>query len=248
MNQFPNIIASVLLLTLISVLPACAQDEEAPAETATTEETTPMDDTNKTFYAMGVAMSQNLTQFDLSDEEMAELQKGLKDGAMGDADIDLQEYLPKIQALAQERAEAAAEREKTAAADVVKNAAAAEGAQQTDSGLVYREITEGTGESPEATDTVKVHYTGKLRDGKVFDSSVERDQPATFPLNRVIPCWTEGVQMMKVGGKAELTCPSDIAYGDRGAPPNIPGGAALIFEVELLEIMPAGGGAPSATQ
>ncbi len=93
----------------------------------------------------------------------------------------------------------------------------------------------GTGESPGATDTVSVHYHGTLRDGTVFDSSVDRGTPASFPLNRVVPCWTEGLQLMKVGGKSRLVCPSGIAYGDQGRP-GIPGGAALVFEVELLSI------------
>jgi len=115
-------------------------------------------------------------------------------------------------------------------------AAAEPGAQQTASGLVYREITAGSGASPKATDTVKVHYRGTLINGKEFDSSYARNQPAEFPLNGVIPCWTEGVQKMKVGGKSRLVCPSSIAYGDAGAPPDIPGGATLIFEIELVGI------------
>jgi FKBP-type peptidyl-prolyl cis-trans isomerase FkpA len=94
----------------------------------------------------------------------------------------------------------------------------------------------GTGASPKASDTVKVNYRGTLLNGTEFDSSYKRNQPATFPLANVIPCWTEGVQKMKVGGKAHLVCPSGIAYGDRGSPPTIPGGATLIFEIELLEI------------
>jgi FKBP-type peptidyl-prolyl cis-trans isomerase FkpA len=102
--------------------------------------------------------------------------------------------------------------------------------------MVVRTLTPGTGPNPVASDTVKVHYTGTLTDGTVFDSSVKRKEPATFPLNGVIKCWTEGVQKMKVGEKAKLTCPSDLAYGDNGRPPTIPGGATLIFEVELLEI------------
>lgn len=114
-------------------------------------------------------------------------------------------------------------------------AAAELGAQRTSSGLVYRVITAGTGASPKATDTVKVHYRGTLTNGKQFDSSYG-GPPAEFPLNRVIPCWTEGVQMMKVGGKSQLVCPSSIAYGDAGAPPDIPGGATLVFEIELLGI------------
>ena len=114
-------------------------------------------------------------------------------------------------------------------------AAAEPGAQRTSSGLVYRVITAGAGASPKATDTVKVHYRGTLTNGKQFDSSYG-GPPAEFPLNRVIPCWTEGVQMMKVGGKSQLVCPSTIAYGERGAPPDIPGGATLVFEIELLGI------------
>ena len=111
---------------------------------------------------------------------------------------------------------------------------------------LYFEIKPGTGESPKATDTVKVHYHGTLRDGTVFDSSVDRGEPATFPLNRVIACWTEGVQKMKVGGKSKLICPASIAYGDRGAPPKIMPGAALVFEVELLGIeAPKPAGPPS---
>ena len=95
---------------------------------------------------------------------------------------------------------------------------------------------EGTGAAPAATDTVKVHYRGTLIDGSEFDSSYKRDVPATFPLSGVIPCWTEGVQQIKVGGKATLYCPSDIAYGDQGHVPVIPPGATLIFQVELLGI------------
>lgn len=120
--------------------------------------------------------------------------------------------------------------------DYLEKAASEPGAKKTASGLIYRELKPGTGASPKATDTVKVHYRGTLTDGKEFDSSYVRNEPAEFPLNMVIPCWTEGVQMMKVGGKSHLVCPSNIAYGERGAPPDIPGGATLIFEIELLGI------------
>ena len=115
-------------------------------------------------------------------------------------------------------------------------AAKEKGTIKTDSGLVYIEIKDGSGEQPKATDKVKVHYHGTLTDGTVFDSSVERGQPATFGLNQVIPCWTEGLQKMKVGGKSKLVCPSTIAYGDHGMPPKIKPGAVLMFEIELLGI------------
>jgi len=114
-------------------------------------------------------------------------------------------------------------------------AAAQKGAVVSDSGLVYRSLKEGSGASPTATDTVKVHYRGTFPDGKEFDSSYSRGQPAEFPLDRVIKCWTEGVQKMKVGGKATLACPAAIAYGSRAVGP-IPPNATLLFEVELLGI------------
>jgi FKBP-type peptidyl-prolyl cis-trans isomerase FkpA len=117
-------------------------------------------------------------------------------------------------------------------------AAAEPGATKTASGLVYRELRAGTGASPKASDTVKVNYRGTLVDGTEFDSSYKRNEPISFPLSGVIPCWTEGVQKMKVGGKSQLVCPASIAYGERGSPPVIPGGATLIFEVELLGIGP----------
>lgn len=123
------------------------------------------------------------------------------------------------------------------AADAVTDAAAKEsGAVRTASGLVYRVIKEGSGASPSASDSVKVHYRGSFPDGREFDSSYKRNEPIDFPLSGVIPCWTEGVQKMKVGGKAKLTCPASIAYGARGAGGVIPPNATLLFEVELLAI------------
>lgn len=123
------------------------------------------------------------------------------------------------------------------AEDAALAAAAKEpGATQTASGLVYRALKDGTGASPKATDLVKVHYKGTFPDGREFDSSYKRNEPTEFPLNQVIPCWTEGVQRMKVGGKAKLTCPAAIAYGARGAGNVIPPNATLLFEVELLGI------------
>lgn len=106
----------------------------------------------------------------------------------------------------------------------------------TGSGLVYESLKDGNGETPKATDTVKVHYRGTFPDGKEFDSSYKRGEPTEFPLNRVIPCWTEGVQRMKPGGKAKLTCPPAIAYGARGAGGVIPPNATLNFEIELLSV------------
>ncbi len=120
--------------------------------------------------------------------------------------------------------------------DAASAAAREAGAVVTPSGLVYRSLREGKGAHPKAEETVKVHYHGTLPDGKEFDSSYSRGQPAQFPLNRVIKCWTEGVQRMQVGGKAKLTCPPAIAYGERGAGAAVPPNATLHFEVELLDI------------
>ena len=120
--------------------------------------------------------------------------------------------------------------------DVIAKAAAEKGAVKTESGMVYQSLTEGKGASPKATDTVQVHYKGTFPDGKEFDSSYKRGQPTEFPLNRVIKCWTEGVQRMKVGGKAKLTCPPSLAYGEKGAGGVIPPNATLQFEVELISI------------
>jgi FKBP-type peptidyl-prolyl cis-trans isomerase FkpA/FKBP-type peptidyl-prolyl cis-trans isomerase FklB len=151
--------------------------------------------------------------------------------------VEPQAYYPKIRELQTTRLAALATREKEAGKAFLDKAAAEKGASKLPSGMVIATIKEGTGPSPLASDTVKVHYHGTLTNGKVFDSSVQRNEPATFPLNGVIPCWTEGVQKIKVGGKAKLTCPAELAYGDRGAPPDIGPGATLVFEVELLDIV-----------
>lgn len=123
-----------------------------------------------------------------------------------------------------------------AQSDFAQEAAKEAGAKVTPSGLVFRSLQEGQGASPMATDKVKVHYRGTFPDGREFDSSYKRNKPIDFPLNAVIPCWTEGVQLMKVGGKAKLTCPPAIAYGARGAGGVIPPNATLQFEVELIAI------------
>src|SRR5665213_2088655 len=131
--------------------------------------------------------------------------------------------------------ESKAPAEQPSAQAFLDKAAAEPGAVKTPSGLVYHETQAGTGASPKATDTVKVHYRGTLMDGTEFDSSYKSNEPVEFPLNRVIPCWTEGVQRMKAGGKARLVCPANIAYGAEGRPPVIPGGATLIFEIALID-------------
>lgn len=198
----------------------------------------PKTEEQKTLYAIGLALSQNLATFNLSETELEMVKSGLSDGVLKrEGKVDLQTYGPKIQVLQQTRLTAMAEGEKKTGKLYIDKAAAEKGVTKTASGMLYSSIKSGTGAAPKATDTVKVHYQGTLTNGAIFDSSVQRGEPATFPLNQVIPCWTEGLQLMKVGGKGKLVCPSDIAYGDRGRPPKIPPGATLIFEVELLDIV-----------
>ena len=196
-------------------------------------------DEEKSIYALGLSIYKSLGQFELSPHELAIVQHAIADAAAGKPAEDINEWGPKIGALAQARSAHVAEQQKAASASYLAKAAAEPGAVRTASGLIYRELTAGTGESPKATDTVKVNYRGTFLDGTEFDSSYSRNEPAQFPLNHVIPCWTEGVQMMKTGGKAMLVCPSDLAYGDKGRP-SIPGGSTLVFEIELLEIVGAG--------
>jgi len=195
-------------------------------------------DEQKELYALGVAISQSLGDFALSESDLEIVKSGLSDGVLKrPLKVDMQTFKPKLQQLAQARASVVAEREKKAGAGFLAKAAAEPGAKKTPSGAIVTTLKEGKGPSPKASDTVKVHYQGTLVDGTVFDSSLQRGQPATFPLANVIKCWTEGVQEIKVGGKSRLVCPANIAYGDRGSPPSIRPGATLVFEVELLEIV-----------
>src|SRR5215831_6372727 len=193
-------------------------------------------DDQKTFYALGLILGRNVAPFKLTAEELAIVQAGLRD-AVTDAkpQVDLNTYGPKVNDLAQKRAAAQAEDEKKKGTEFLDGVAKQQGATKTPSGIVMRVIKPGEGDSPAATDVVKVHYEGKLPDGTIFDSSIQRGQPAEFPLNRVIPCWTEALQKMKKGEKAQIVCPAAVAYGDRGSPPLISPGATLSFEVELLD-------------
>jgi FKBP-type peptidyl-prolyl cis-trans isomerase FkpA len=199
-----------------------------------------MTDEDKTIYAIGLSIARSLSPLDLSANELELIKQALSDAAAGKPAVQLEEWGPKIKPLSDARAARVLAKQREASTTYLAKAAAEPGAEKTASGLVYRELTPGTGASPKATDSVKVNYRGTLIDGTEFDNSYRRNQPAIFPLNRVIPCWTEGLQKMKVGGKANLVCPSDLAYGDQGNP-SIPGGATLNFEIELLDVTP---GAP----
>jgi len=226
MRRFAACSLALALLGAPAARPALA----APPEPKTEEQ--------KVFYALGLAMSQSVGAFNLTEAELEMVQSGLYDGVLGkQRKVDLQAYGPKIQELHAARTGATAANEKKAGQAYLDKAGAEKGSTKTASGIIITTLKPGTGPSPKATDKVKVHYHGTLTDGTVFDSSVQRKEPATFPLNGVIPCWTEGVQQMKVGGKSRLVCPPNVAYGDRGAPPRIKPGATLVFEIELLEIV-----------
>ena len=204
---------------------------------------------DRTVYAWGFKVGQNLAPIGFSASESKAFIKGVNDAlAAKAAAVNLDLYVPKIAELQQSRvakvraaeaAKAAAESgpNKTKGAEFAEKFSKEKGVKAIAKGGWYQSITEGKGAQPKAEETVKVDYRGTLIDGAEFDSSYKRGQPATFPLNQVIPCWTNGVAMMKVGGKAKLVCPAEVAYGDAGHPPAIPPGSTLIFEVELHEIV-----------
>ena len=242
--MFRNRTSAVPALVLTALLAGCQKDAGAAAPAAEAAKTgvEPKTDDEKTLYVMGIVMGRNLSGLGLSEADLEMLKLGMTDETLGrPKKAELEQFGPKIQPFAQGRAAATAAKEKQASEAFLAKAAAEKGAQKKPSGLIYTEIAAGTGPSPSLTDGVKVHYTGKLIDGTVFDSSVQRGQPAEFTLGGVIPCWQEGVALMKKGGKAQLVCPSSLAYGDAGSPPKIKPGATLIFDVELLDI-----GKPSA--
>ena len=218
--------------------PATSAPKPLPAGRSPARTAAPLTEAQKPVYAIGLLMQRSLDQFDLNAAELDILKRALTDAAARKPAIDLEEWGPKVEAFAGARAERVAAREKAASVAYLAKAAVEPGVVRSDSGLIYRDLSQGTGPSPRANDTVRVHYRGTLINGTEFDSSYRRNDPAQFPLDGVIPCWTEGVQKMKVGGKARLVCPSDLAYGDAGRP-SIPGGATLVFEVELLEIVAA---------
>lgn len=208
---------NTLLLAALLAVPARAQASDAPAEDARLQ----------VLYALGASVAQD---YALAPGDLQAVSEGLADAAAGkELKADLKELKPKVAQLKHE----AAEKRRVAQLDAY---AAEPGAKRLPSGLIFKEVKAGSGAKPAATSVVKVHYHGTFPDGRVFDSSVERKEPMEFPLNGVIPCWTEGVQLIGVGGKARLVCPYSIAYGERGRPPVIPERATLVFDVELLDV------------
>src|SRR5690242_2600863 len=214
---------------------------------ATADEPTLDTEEQETLYALGLTINRSLSPFNLSPSELTLVEAGLADGNLHKTPkVDIETYGPKIRLLQEARTAAAAAAEKNRSQAFLDAAAQEPGAMKIASGLVIISITPGTGASPQAADTVTIHYEGRLIDGTVFDSSRQRGEPATVPLDRVIKCWTEALPLVKVGGKSRLICPADLAYGDQGWPPLIKPVATLVFEVELLGI--SQGSPQTATQ
>jgi len=209
---------------------ACAADPELKTPELKTDD-------DKTIYALGLVLANQLGPFRLTPAELELVKAGLTDGTLKKkALVEVEAFGPKIKPLADARQAAGAVDEKKKGKAYLETIAAKPGIKKTGSGLLYETVAEGTGKSPTATDKVKVNYKGTLIDGTVFDASEKHGGPSTFGLDQVYKCWTEGLQLMKTGGKAKLYCPSDIAAGDRGQGA-VPAGATLVFEVELLEIV-----------
>lgn len=198
-----------------------------------------MTEHQKVLYAVGQVLADQVGVFALTPEELKSVEQGLRDGVTGaKSAVDMTVYGPRIKPLAEERAAAAAKKSEAQGEALLARAAAEKGARKGAGGIIYRSLRAGSGATPKAEDTVTVNYRGTLPDGKEFDSSYKRGQPADLALGGVIKCWSTGLQMMKVGGKAKLTCPPQTAYGERSVGGVIPANSTLTFEIELLAIKP----------
>jgi len=192
----------------------------------------------RTLYTLGQLISRTLEGFDLSEQELGWVQSGLVDGVTRAAPrVDLEAEAAGLHALQAERRNATLLRERSAGARFVASVAQSAAAERHPSGVVIERVQPGEGAQPTATDHVEVHYEGRLIDGTLFDSSRQRGKPAKFPVRGVIACWTEALQVMRVGGRSRVVCPAELAYGDRGSPPVIKPGATLVFDIELLAIV-----------
>ena len=193
----------------------------------------------QTLYAIGVRLGRSLSPFLLSESELETVLLGVRDAVLGrELVVNETARQSQIDALLRERRAPALAEERKASAEFLAQAAQQPGALRTPSGLVMRELRPGSGPMPQAADSVRLHYHGRLRDGNVFDSSVERGVPAHVALARALPCWREALLSMQVGEKSELVCPAELAHGASGNPPRVAGGAAVVYEIELLSIDP----------
>ncbi|MFW6364845.1 MAG: FKBP-type peptidyl-prolyl cis-trans isomerase [Spirochaetota bacterium] len=233
----------IILIPVLAIIMLTGCDrKEKEKESGKAEDTMSSSETMNVFYAIGMYESRRIQQLQPTESELEEIFKGIKESIHGKARLDEKEFqtqMKKVSRIINERIKVKAAAEKEKGEQYIRKFAKEEGVLTTKSGLAYMIIDQGEGEKPQATDKVKVHYEGRLIDGTVFDSSKKRGEPAELALNRVIKGWSEGIQMVNEGGKIQLVIPSDLAYGDRGGR-DIPGGATLIFDVELLEIVSNG--------
>lgn len=241
------LIGTATALCLLGVQAAGAATPAGEAAKKPPTAAAPANDDDKALYALGVLISRNLETFSLSPAELKMVQLGMTDGVNHHPVLEADAYQPQIQTLQKNRLGVIDEKQKAAGQAYLDKAAALPGAQKTASGMVYISLTQGKGATPSKDDRVSVQYEGKLVDGTVFDASARHGgQPVQLNVGSIIPCWTEALQLMKVGGKARLVCPSNLAYGDRGSPPVIMPGATLDFTVELVDIVPKPAPAPGA--
>jgi FKBP-type peptidyl-prolyl cis-trans isomerase len=240
-------IVSVLGLGLLTSAAACglaqAADEAASSHAhraAAASSTAGAADSDSTqMHALGLLLSRQLGSFQLSDRELRAVLAGISDGVHHpDTVKSAQPYVAQLQALERSRGQVQAQQQEKAGAAFLGKVSALPHAHTTTSGLVYIPMQAGTGPNPKIGDQVRVQYTGRLADGTVFDSSAQHGGAVNFPLGHVIPCWDEGLQLMKVGGSARIVCPAKLAYGERGVGDVIKPGATLDFDVHLLGIVP----------
>lgn len=229
--------AALVLVTALVTAQTAAGNPAATTETRATPKALPTAEA-RTLYTLGQLISRTVEAFDLSDQELAWVQSGLVDGVTGATpQVDLAAEAAGLHALQEARRHAVLARERAAGAEFVASVAQSPGSERHPSGVVMQRVQPGDGAQPTPTDHVEVHYEGALIDGTVFDSSRQRGTPAKFPVRGVIACWTEALQVMRVGGRSRVVCPAELAYGDRGAPPAIKPGATLVFDIELLAIV-----------
>jgi FKBP-type peptidyl-prolyl cis-trans isomerase FkpA len=210
---------------------AFAQPSDAPTRAAPLA----AEEQERLLYALGVTMGRSVESFALTPEELAVVARGLKEWSA--PQVEVESALASLKEFELRRRDQRLAQEKARGRAYAAKAAQEKGAEVTPSGLVYLPLSEGVGPAPSAADTVRVHYRGRLIDGREFDSSYRTGQPLQIGLGSVIPCWTEAIPKLKTHGRARLVCPSSIAYGDRGRPPTIPPGATLVFDVELMDVV-----------
>ncbi|HEY8155848.1 MAG TPA: FKBP-type peptidyl-prolyl cis-trans isomerase [Myxococcota bacterium] len=193
---------------------------------------------DQTLYAIGARLGRSLAPFALSEAELEMVLRGLRDAVLGrELAVNETAQQDRIDALLGQRRSVSLAAEREASAALLARAAQEPGAERTPSGLVLLTLREGSGRSPAPSDRVQIHYHGRLRDGNVFDSSVERGAPVEVAIPRALPCWREALLRMRVGGKSRATCPAELAHGAKGDPPRVAGDAAVVYEIELLAIV-----------